>query len=127
LGEILTRIPGASDFFEGSVVAYSNDVKVKVLGVSRSLLKSHGAVSAEVAREMASGARVVLGSDYGLGITGLAGPSGATRAKPLGTVHIALAGPSAQLISQDYRFPGDRQVVRLRSVYAALDLLRRNL
>lgn len=91
LASKLTRIAGASEFYAGGVVAYSNDVKVELLGVDRQLIVKHGAVSAEVAYAMAKAVQVKLKSDIGLAVTGIAGPSGGTPEKPVGTVWCALA------------------------------------
>jgi PncC family amidohydrolase len=96
VADTITNVPGSSEFFAGSIVSYSNEVKEKVLGVPTALLVAHGAVSEEVARAMARGAREVLGADIGLGITGIAGPGGATDGKPVGLVHIAVAGPQGE-------------------------------
>jgi len=122
----LTDVPGASDAFVGGVVSYSNDVKEHQLGVPLDVLVEYGAVSEEVARAMATGARSRLSADWGIGITGIAGPTGGTEDKPVGLVHWAVAGPNG--VWADHRvFPGDRSVVREWSLNSALDLLRRRL
>jgi nicotinamide-nucleotide amidase len=107
-------------------VAYANEAKVRLLGVDAPLLAAHGAVSEPVARAMAEGARRAGGADWGLGITGIAGPDGGTAEKPVGTVHLALAGPGGtQAVARLYR--GDRERVRRAAAFEALDLLRRAL
>jgi len=88
----ITNVPGASGIFPGGIVAYSNSVKGKFLGVRKTSLKNFGAVSENVAREMAEGARKKFGADFALAVTGIAGPTGGTKSKPVGTVFIALAG-----------------------------------
>jgi nicotinamide-nucleotide amidase len=88
----ITNVPGASKIFLGGIVAYSNDVKRKFLGVRAKSLKEHGAVSEMVAREMAGGARKKFGADFAIAVTGIAGPSGGTKGKPVGTVFISVAG-----------------------------------
>jgi PncC family amidohydrolase len=87
----ITNIPGASKIFLGGIVAYSNGAKEKFLGVHPQILKKHGAVSEAVAREMAEGARKKLGADFAIAVTGIAGPGGGTKGKPVGTVFIAIA------------------------------------
>jgi nicotinamide-nucleotide amidase len=120
----LTDVPGASEAFVGGVVSYSNDVKEHQLGVPLDVLVAHGAVSEEVARAMATGARTRLSADWGVGITGIAGPTGGTEDKPVGLVHWAVAGPDGLWADQRV-FPGDRAVVREWSLNSALDMLRR--
>ena len=122
----LTDVPGASAVFLGGVVSYSNQAKEELVGVPHDVLVEHGAVSEPTARAMAAGARASFGSDWGIGITGIAGPTGGTADKPVGLVHWAVAGPAG--ITANHRvFSGDRPVVRLWSVHFALDLLRRQL
>lgn len=122
----LTEIPGASQVFVGGVVAYDNRLKQSLLGVTSELLTEHGAASMTCARAMAHGVRQRLGADFGLSVTGIAGPGGATPGKPVGLVFMHLAGDGVD--ESFYRvFPGDRAGVRLRAEMAALELLRRNL
>jgi nicotinamide-nucleotide amidase len=126
LAELVTNVPGASDVFDLGVVSYANAMKEKLLGVPGEVLLAHGAVSEPVARAMAEGIRRAAGATWGIGITGVAGPSGGTPEKPVGTVHLALAGPSGteHLLHQ---FRGDRERIRRLSAFGALDLLRRAL
>jgi nicotinamide-nucleotide amidase len=124
VAELLTEAAGASDFFRGAIVSYSDSVKRDVLGVDPELLARVGAVSAEVARGMAEGARRVLGADVALSITGIAGPSGATATKPVGLVHFAVASASGTT-DDHFVFPSERRQVRLRAAYAGLALVRR--
>lgn len=126
LGERITAISGSSDVFLGGIIAYQNELKESLLGVSAATLAERGAVSVESAAEMASGARSRTGASVGIGITGIAGPGGGTAEKPVGTVCIALDADSGKIV-RGYRLIGDRQEIRLRAVQAALDILRRNL
>jgi nicotinamide-nucleotide amidase len=119
----LTDVPGSSALVLGGVVAYDNQLKIDALGVPAEVLAAHGAVSAEVARAMAEGARRRFGADVAVAITGIAGPSGGTEAKPVGTVALALDGPEP--VARVVWFPGDRAMVRALSVAAGLELVRR--
>lgn len=119
----ITSIPGSSDWFNGCIVAYANPVKEKLLHVSPELIRDHGAVSREVAEAMATGAQNVLNCDYAIGVTGIAGPGGGSRKKPVGTVCIAVAGPSS-VVSRKYQFGDNRERNIIRSGNAALALLK---
>ncbi|MCK4803077.1 MAG: CinA family nicotinamide mononucleotide deamidase-related protein [Spirochaetes bacterium] len=123
LSKVITDVPGSSEYFKGGVVAYSNEVKEKMLGVKEKTLKSYGAVSSRTAGEMAGGARKLTGSDIGLSITGIAGPSGGTVDKPAGTVFICLSCKGQKPETSRNLFAGDRDTVRLRSVNKALFML----
>jgi nicotinamide-nucleotide amidase len=122
----LTEIPGSSKYFVEGVVAYSNDAKIRTLSVNPELLKKYGAVSAEVAEAMAEGIRKRAGSDFGLSITGIAGPDGGSEEKPVGLVYIALSD-EAHTEHRRLMIPGDRHLIRWRSSQFVLDLLRRRL
>jgi nicotinamide-nucleotide amidase len=120
----LTAVPGSSDVFRGGVVAYSNDVKERELGVARSILEVHGAVSAETAKAMAEGARVRLGADLAVAVTGVAGPGGGPEKAPVGLVYVHVIGPHGEEARRS-GLPGDREMVRGRATAAALHLVRR--
>ena len=126
LAERITRVPGASRYFPGGVVTYSNAQKSALLGVAEADLAAHGAVSEPVARAMAEGARRRFAVDYGVAITGIAGPDGGSDEKPVGTVHVAVAGP-AGTEHRRLRLPGGRERIRWQASQAALELLRRRL
>jgi nicotinamide-nucleotide amidase len=123
VAKYLTDIPGSSAYFLAGWVTYSNVAKVRDLGVSEATLAAHGAVSDEVVREMAAGARAESGADYALAISGVAGPDGGTEAKPVGMVCIALASPS-NIDARTFRMFGDREMIRDRSAKMALMMLR---
>jgi PncC family amidohydrolase len=122
LAAAITDLPGVSSFFLGGIVSYANEVKMALLGVPEETLATVGAVSEETARAMASGVRTRLGSDVGVGITGIAGPGGETPTKPVGLVHISVATPAGVVARRDV-WPGDRAAVRAASVRAALELI----
>jgi nicotinamide-nucleotide amidase len=126
LGSRLTAVPGSSDIVRGGVIAYDNAVKESTLGVTRSDLDEHGAVSEPVARAMATGVRKVIPARASLSITGIAGPGGGTEAKPVGTVWIAL-DVQGDVQARRYAMVGDRGEIRHRSAQAALEMLRRRL
>lgn len=126
IGHRLTNVPGSSDYFEGGVVSYSNELKKKLLGVREETLKTYGAVSAETAKEMARGVCRHTRSDLGLAVTGIAGPEGGTAEKPVGTVYIGLSRGD-ETVSTGYRFSGNRGQVKRHSATMALDWIRRYL
>ncbi len=123
IGAMITDVPGSSEYYPGGVIAYANEVKTSRVGVPEELLASHGAVSAPVAAALAEGARREFAADWGVGVTGIAGPGGGTPDKPVGLVYIAVSGPDGTEV-QEGRYPGTRDQVRERSAMAALNLLR---
>lgn len=127
LGGRLTSVPGSSAWFSGGIIAYANGVKTRQLGVSPALIKKHGAVSPECARAMATGVRKAVGADIGVSITGVAGPDGGTKAKPVGLVHVAVSGPGAAIRVKSHTIHGPREAVRSRAASAALTLLKETL
>jgi nicotinamide-nucleotide amidase len=126
ISQRLTDVAGSSKYFIEGVIAYSNEAKTRTLGVEPMLLLEHGAVSAPVAEAMAEGIRRCAGTDFGLSVTGIAGPSGGTEEKAVGLVYIALA---SEALTEHLKLmlPGDRHLIRWRASQAALDLLRRRL
>ncbi|HLL76205.1 MAG TPA: competence/damage-inducible protein A [Pyrinomonadaceae bacterium] len=122
----ITEVPGSSVYFREGVVAYSNEAKVRLLGVPSDLIAEYGAVSAPVAEAMAEGVRERAETDFGIGVTGVAGPGGGTEDKPVGLVYIALSD-DAHTEHRKLLLPGDRSLIRWRASQAALDLLRRRL
>lgn len=126
LCDAFTNIPGSSKVFIGGVVCYSNDVKVSKVGVPESILEQHGAVSAECAIAMASGIAERLSSDYGLSVTGFAGPEGGDDKNPVGTIHLGYHSPVG-VWAKTMRYTGGRLDVKARAVHAALDWIRRKL
>jgi len=122
LSAFLTTLPGVSDVYMGSIVAYSNRVKEDLLDVPSSLLRTVGAVSLPVARRMASGVRKSLGTTWALGITGVAGPGGGSPQKPVGTVCFGLSGPGVEWAEQ-HQLGGERREIQTASVLKALEIL----
>lgn len=126
IAQRLTSVPGSSKYFVEGVVTYSNESKTRVLGVDKKVIKEFGAVSQQVARDMARGVRHKAKTDFGLAVTGIAGPGGGTEEKPVGLVYIALAD-DAHTEHKRFMLPGDRELIRWRASQAALDMLRRRL
>jgi nicotinamide-nucleotide amidase len=126
LGQRITSVPGSSESYVGGFITYSNEMKARELGVARTDLNRFGAVSEAVARQMAEGACRVTGAEYGIGITGIAGPDGGSPEKPVGLVYISVAGTDGTEVREE-RFAGNREDVRYRSTQVALDLLRKRL
>lgn len=126
LGEMLTDIPGSSQYFLGGIIVYSNIAKVEQLGVNADTLEMHGAVSQETALELANNVRIKFNSDFGISITGIAGPDGGTPEKPVGTVWIGISNKNITL-AKKYMFGEDRQLNRERASTAALLLLMENI
>lgn len=126
IGHRLTNVPGSSSYFHGGVVVYSNQSKVDLLRVDPRTLETHGAVSERTVEEMARGVKDRIKTDLGLAVTGIAGPDGGTRQKPVGTVHVGLAA-RGKTFSREYRFWGNRGQVKLNSSMMALDWVRRYL
>ncbi|MGQ9693190.1 MAG: competence/damage-inducible protein A [Thermodesulfobacteriota bacterium] len=120
----LTQVPGSSDYFERGIVAYSNRAKIEILRVPANIINKNGAVSAPVAEQMASGVREISNTTLGLAVTGIAGPTGGSEEKPVGTVFIALAAP-AGVVSKKYNLAGDRDQIKILSAQIALDWVRR--
>ncbi len=126
IAQRLTSVPGSSKFFIEGLVTYSNASKTRLLGVDKKLIKEFGAVSQQVARDMARGVRHKAKTDFGLAVTGIAGPDGGNEEKPVGLVYIALAD-DAHTEHKKLTLPGDRELIRWRASQAALDMLRRRL
>ncbi len=126
VGQRLSEWPGASDFFWGGMIVYEDSAKIELLGVSEATLHRHGAVSEETARAMAEGASRCSGADCALAVTGIAGPSGGSEEKPVGTVWLA-ASVNDETVTRRRHYPGTRDMVRMRAAQGGLDLLRRTL
>ena len=122
LGALITSIPGSSEYFMGGILAYSDAIKRRVIGVKARTLNQHGAVSREVAREMALAVKKKMTSDIGISITGIAGPSGGSREKPVGLVYVGLA-MKRRIVVKEFSFKGGREVIRRSACQQALSLL----
>jgi PncC family amidohydrolase len=126
IADRITNVPGSSDYFKGSVVAYSNEVKIALLGVKRKTIENYGAVSEQTALEMAQGGKKLLDVDICVSDTGIAGPSGATPGKPVGLFYLGLAAKDESL-SQKHIFPGNREGNKRDAAEAALNMLKQYL
>jgi nicotinamide-nucleotide amidase len=122
LGHRLTNVPGSSAFFLGGVMTYCNTAKINLLAIPTPILRRYGAVSAEVALAMAKGVRQLLRADIGLAITGIAGPSGGTKQKPVGLVYIAVVSRGKKVVTRNF-FKGQRLTIKTQATTAALKLL----
>jgi PncC family amidohydrolase len=118
----VTNVAGSSGYFLGSVVAYSNEAKQALLGVSEAVLAEHGAVSEQVAQQLAEGAQKEFGAEWGIGVTGIAGPGGGTAEKPVGLVYVAVAGPQGTRVSRNL-FTGSREAIKSATAEKALQQL----
>ena len=123
LSHMITNVPGSTDYYKGSVTAYSNEIKVKVVGVKRQTLKQYGSVSHRVAEEMAGGGREVLAADICIADTGIAGPGGATAGKPVGLFYLGMSHEGGTF-SQRHEFHGDRQRNKQEAAETALRWLK---
>ena len=123
ISHLITNVPGSSDYYKGSVTAYSNEVKIKVVGVKEDTINKYGAVSYQVAEEMAQGGRKILAADICLADTGIAGPSGATPGKPVGLIYIGLSHQTGTY-SQKHHFQGSREQNKRRAAEATLAWLK---
>jgi nicotinamide-nucleotide amidase len=126
IGNLLTDVPGSSRYFMGGIIVYSNRSKVDLLGVSPETIETYGAVSTQTAEEMAHGVKKRFNSHMGLSVTGIAGPDGGTKEKPVGTVFIGMIAEK-DLFSGGYRFNGDRGRVKQQSALTALEWVKRYL
>jgi nicotinamide-nucleotide amidase len=120
LGGAITSIPGSSLYFSGGVLAYGNSAKISVLGVPPELIAARGAVSREVALAMGEGVLSLFRADLAIAVTGVAGPGGGSRGKPVGTVWVAVVAPCGVRYAHRFRFPGGRESVRRETVRASL-------
>lgn len=126
IGHLITNVPGSSEYFSGGVIAYANEVKVEVLGVSPATLETFGAVSKETVLEMAKGIRALLNADIGISVSGIAGPDGGTKEKPVGTVWIGLGTPNYDQ-AKGFLFSGDRESIKQQAALSAMEIAIRHL
>ena len=119
----ITNIPGSSDYFDCGVVSYSNEAKIQVLGVPEDMIATHGAVSGQTAIAMAEGIRRLRKTEAGIGVTGIAGPTGGTPAKPVGLVYIAISTPGGTDF-KEFLFKGEREDIKYQASQAALGMLK---
>ncbi len=122
LGDAITNVPGSSDYFLGGIISYSNEVKTSILGVDAGVLADKGAVSSEVALEMANGVRQVMRSDIGVAVTGIAGPAGGSRTKPVGLVYIAVSSGAHSTCAKN-TFEGSRTSIKKQSIEKAIEMI----
>jgi nicotinamide-nucleotide amidase len=123
LGALITEVPGSSAWFAGGWITYANEMKVQQLGVREDTLRTHGAVSREAVIEMAAGARARAGTTFAAAVSGIAGPGGGTPDKPVGTVHVAVVGPTGEPKHKTFVYPGARDQVRRLAAYWAMSLV----
>jgi nicotinamide-nucleotide amidase len=123
---MITSVPGSSDYYKGSVIAYANSVKTELLGIDVKLIEKHGAVSEPVVTAMAEGARRLLKADFAVATSGIAGPDGGTEEKPVGTLWTAVASESGT-IAEKHIFGTDRMINIMRFTIVALNLLRKQI
>ena len=126
ISHLITNIPGSSDYYKGAVIAYSNEVKIKVIGVKKDTINKYGAVSYQVAEEMARGGKKILAVDICLADTGIAGPGGATREKPVGLLYIGFSSPIGTY-TQKHVFRGNREQNKQEAAESALGWLKESL
>ncbi len=126
IGHRITNVSGSSDYFESGVITYSNEAKIELLKVPEETIKTLGAVSKQTAIALADGIRKLRNTEIGLGVTGIAGPTGGTATKPVGLVYIALSSPSC-VECKEFIFTGDRGEIKLKASGAALEMIKRRL
>jgi nicotinamide-nucleotide amidase len=122
LGDIITRVPGSSCYYKGGIIAYDENIKINILGVKKETIEKYSVYSEEVAKEMAENVRKIFGSDIGIGTTGIAGPKGGTKEKPVGTVYMAISYKDKNFLFKNL-FKGEREEIKLRASYFVLNKL----